>query len=84
MKFVTKCQQNKVQHQKKVGELHPLEIPQGPWQEISIDIIGPLPKSNGMDAIVVIVDKFTKMIHLKATITNISSEEIAKIYRDDI
>ena len=28
----------------------------GPWQEISIDIIGPLPKSNGMDAIVVIVD----------------------------
>ena len=25
-----KCQQNKVQHQKKAGELHPLEIPQGP------------------------------------------------------
>jgi len=24
-------QQNKVQHQKKSGELHPLEIPQGPW-----------------------------------------------------
>jgi len=22
-----KCQQNKVQHQKKLGELHPLEIP---------------------------------------------------------
>ena len=51
-----KCQQNKVQHQKKAGELHPLDIPQGPWQEISIDIIGPLPKSNGMDTIVVIVD----------------------------
>ena len=51
-----KCQQNKVQHQRKAGELHPLEIPQGPWQEISIDIIRPLPKSNGMDTIVVIVD----------------------------
>jgi len=51
-----KCQQNKVQHQKKAGELHPLDIFQGPWQEISIDIIGPLQKSNGMDAIVVIVD----------------------------
>ena len=25
------CQQNKVQHQKKLGELHPLEIPQRPW-----------------------------------------------------
>jgi len=61
-----------------------LEIPQGPRQEISIDIIGSLPKSNGMDTIVVIVDKFTKMIHLKATTTNISSEGITKIYQDDI
>ena len=25
-----KCQQNKVQHQKRAGELHPLEIPEGP------------------------------------------------------
>jgi len=61
-----------------------LEIPKGPWQEISIDIIEPLPKSNRMDTIVVIVNQFTKMIRLKATTTNISSEGIAKIYRDDI
>ena len=79
-----KYQQNKVQHQKKLGELHPLNIPQGPWQEISIDVIGPLPKSNRMDVIVVIVDKFTKMIRLKATMTNISLEGIAKIYQDEI
>ena len=32
----------------------------------------------------VIVDRFTKMIQLRATIMSISSEEIAKIYRDDI
>jgi len=37
-----------------------------------------------MDAIVVIVGRFTKMIQLKATIMNISSEGIAKIYSDDI
>jgi len=79
-----KCQQNKVQHQKKVGELHLLEIPEELWQGISIDIIGPLPRSNGMDAIVVIVNRFTKMIRLKATTTNVSLEEIAKIYRDEI
>ena len=86
-KYVQGCfkyQQNKVQHQKKAGELHPLEIPQGPWQEISIDIIGPLLKSNRMNVIVVIIDWFTKMIRLKATTTNVSSEGIAKIYRDDI
>jgi len=57
-----KCQQNKVQHMKKAGELHPLKIPEGPWKEISINIIGPLVKSNKRDVIVVIVDQFTKII----------------------
>jgi len=47
-------------------------------------MIGPLPSSNGMNAILVIVDQFMKMIRLKATMVNISSEEIAKIYRDEI
>jgi len=41
---------------KKVGELYPLEISEGPWQEISINIIGSLLKSNGKDTIVVIVE----------------------------
>ena len=79
-----KCQRNKVQHQRKAGELHPLEIPKGPWQEISIDMIGPLPSSKGMDAILVIVDRFIKMIRLKAITINISSKGITKIYRDEI
>jgi len=48
-----------------------LKILQEPWQEISIDIIGPLPKSNGKDTIVIIIDRFTKIIRLKATTTNI-------------
>jgi len=51
-----RCQQNKVQHQKKSEKLHLLEISQGPWQEISIDIIGLLSRSNRMDTIVVVVD----------------------------
>ena len=51
-----KCQQNKVHHQRKAEELHPLDIPQESWQEISIDIIGPLPKLNGIDAIMVIIN----------------------------
>ena len=37
-----------------------------------------------MDAIVIIIDQFTKIIRLKAITMNISSEGIAKIYRDDI
>jgi len=37
-----------------------------------------------MDSIVVIMDQFTKIIQLRATTMNISSEGIAKIYRDNI
>ena len=57
-----KCQQNKMQHMKRAEELHLLEMPEEPWQEISINIIGLLPRSNGKYAIVVIVDQFTKII----------------------
>jgi len=39
----TKYQQNKIQHLTKARKHHPLETPEGPWQEISINIIGPLP-----------------------------------------
>ena len=69
---------------KKVGELHLLEIPEISWQEISIDIIEPLSKSNELDTIVVIVDQFIKIIRLKATIIAVLSEDIAKIYKDKI
>ena len=31
-----------MQHMKKVGELHLLKTPEGPWQEISINVIRPL------------------------------------------
>ena len=80
MQGCTKCWQNKVQHMKKAEELHLLEILEGPWQKISINIIEPLPKSNDKDTIVVIVDWFSKIIRLKATIIVVLSEEIAKIY----
>jgi len=65
---------------KKTRELHLLKVLKELWQKISIDIIGPLPKSKDKDAIVVIIDQFTKMIRLKATTIVVSLKEIAKIY----
>jgi len=61
-----------------------LAIPQGSWQEISINIIGPLPKSNGKDTILVIVDQFTKIIRLKTITTSVFLKKITKIYKDEI
>jgi len=55
---------NKVQHMRKAEELYPLETPQELWQEISINIIRPLSKSNNKNTIVIIVDQFTNTVLL--------------------
>jgi len=73
-----------MQHIKKAISLHPLPTPKTPWEEISIDIIGPLPRSEDKDAILVVVDQFSKMIRSMTTTISISSNEVARIYRDDI
>jgi len=41
---------------KKVAPLYPLPILKTPWEEISIDVIGPLPRSEDKDAILIVVD----------------------------
>jgi len=69
---------------KKTEELHSFEIFQGPWQEINIDIIRPLPRSNDKNTIVVIVDQLTNIIRLKTTTIAVSLEKISKIYRNNI
>jgi hypothetical protein len=56
------CQRNKAQNMQKAAPLHPLPISESPWEEISINMIGLLPKSGDYDAILVIVDRFSKMI----------------------
>jgi len=65
---------------KKVASLYPLPIPKILWEKISIDIIGPLPRSEDKDAILVVVDQFSKIIRLMATTTLISLNKVAKIY----
>jgi hypothetical protein len=48
------CQRNKSRTTKPVGPLHPLPIPDGRGDSITIDFIGPLPVDEGFDCIVTI------------------------------
>lgn len=61
------CNKAVPRRHKPYGLLQPLPIPKGPWREVTMDFITELPPSrmNGMvyDAILVIVDRFTKMAH---------------------
>ena len=62
IKGCDKCQHTKTDNQGKKTPLNPNEVPNSPWEIISVDLISPLPKSHGKNAIMVIVDQFSKMI----------------------
>jgi hypothetical protein len=57
------CQQNKVETIKTPGLLQRLAIPSQRWEEVSMDFITGLPKSEGKSVIMVIVDRLTKYAH---------------------
>ncbi|GJP50749.1 hypothetical protein CLOM_g9918 [Closterium sp. NIES-68] len=83
-KFVTSCdtcQRMKSSKQKKVGLLHPLPVPEQPWQVVSLDFITGLPPTtSGHDAILVVIDKFSKMGHFIPTHTTARTEETAQLF----
>jgi hypothetical protein len=64
--------------------IHPQEVPEGPWQIIGVDLIGPLPVSQGKDAILNIVDHYTKQIHLFPVTTQITADGVASIYFEQV
>jgi hypothetical protein len=75
------CQRNKPSQQATAGLLQSLPIPNHPWQQVTMDLITQLPKSQrGNDAIVVFVDKLSKMVHLVATKTTVTAPQLAEIF----
>ena len=75
-----RCAQVKPSQQPPAGLLHPLPIPSRPWETITMDFIGPLPKtSDYKDTILVVEDKFSKMAHFIPTTQNVTSKETAKL-----
>ena len=50
------CMTSKDANSKPTGLLHSLLIPDRPWQSIGLDFMGPLPKSNNFDYLLVMID----------------------------
>jgi len=59
-------------------------IPEKAWTHISADFITKLPLSQGYDSILVVVDRFTKMVHFIPTTEKTSTEGLARLFRDNI
>ena len=58
------CKRVKAEHQKPSGLLQPLLIPVWKWDEVSMNFITDLPRTqSGHDSVWVIVDRLTKVVH---------------------
>ncbi len=80
-----KCQHNKSSNQKPAGLLKPVQIPGRRWESVSMDLITALPKTaRGKDALVVFVNRLTKMVHLQAITTNITAAQLAHSFIDNV
>jgi transposase InsO family protein len=74
------CARNKPTNHRRYGQLHPLPIPEAPWNSVSMDYIVELPNSQGYNAIYVCVDRLTKMAHFIPT----TAEGTAKLYLREV
>ncbi|GBG92376.1 hypothetical protein CBR_g55284 [Chara braunii] len=80
------CQEVNSANHLPYGLLQPLPIPEGRWKSISMDFIGPLrpPTPRGHDAILVVVDRFTKRARFVPCRYAISACEVADIVFDRV
>jgi len=78
------CQRYKNQNKVPAGKLMPNAIPEKPWSHILADFITKLPLAQGYNAILVVCDHFSKMVHFIATTEKTSAEGLAKLFRDHV
>jgi hypothetical protein len=79
------CQRVKAEHQRPAGLLQPLKIPQWKWEEIGMDFIVGLPRTQaGYDSIWVILDRLTKVAHFIPVKTTYSGAKLAELYMSRI
>ena len=55
-----------------------------PLEEIAMDFVGELPESEGFNAILVVTDRFTKVLHYLVANTTCTAADVANAYINDI
>jgi hypothetical protein len=75
------CQKVKAQHQRPAGLLQPLKILEWKWEEIGMDFIVGLPRTQARyHSIWVIVDRLTKVAHFIPVKTTYSRAKLVELY----
>nr|GEV98713.1 retrotransposable element Tf2 [Tanacetum cinerariifolium] len=79
------CQQVKIEHQRACRLLQPLNIPVWKWDEISMDFVTGLPRTQKKnDAIWVVVDRLTKSAYFLPICKDFSISRLADIFQQEI
>ncbi|GKB72533.1 putative reverse transcriptase domain-containing protein [Tanacetum coccineum] len=79
------CSKVKAEHQKHLGLLQHPKIPKWKWENITMDFINKLLRTNsGHDSIWVIVDRLTKSVHFLAVREDYKTEKLARLYIKEI
>jgi hypothetical protein len=74
-------QRVKAEHQRPAGLLQPLKIPEWKWEEITMDFIIGLPRTQkGYNSIWEVVDQLTKVAHFIPVNTTYSGARLAELY----
>lgn len=87
LKFIQECNVclcSKSAHMKPYGLLQSLSIPTQLCRDISMDFIIGLPKSNGKDSIMVIVDRLSKSAHFVAMQHPFTAVWVANLLFDNV
>ncbi|WVZ85092.1 hypothetical protein U9M48_032049 [Paspalum notatum var. saurae] len=75
------CQRIKADHLKPAGMLQPLALPAWKWEDIHMDFIVGLPRTQkGYDSIWIIIDRFTKSAHFIPVKNRYTAQNYAEVY----
>ena len=75
------CQRVKAEHQRPSCLLQPLKIPEWKWEEITVDFIVGLPRTQkGYNSIWVVVDRLTRVAHFIPVNSTYSGARLAELY----
>jgi hypothetical protein len=79
------CQRVKAEYQRPAGLLQPMKIPEWKWEEVGMDFITGLPRTQrGYNLIWVIVDRLTKVAHFLPVRTTYNGARLAELYMERI
>lgn len=85
VKSCVACQRTKSLTKRTQDLLQPLPVPEDRWSSVSMDFVTGLPTTDqGCDAIMVVVDRFTKVAHFIPTTKTVTGEIAAKLFTDNI